>query len=108
MRGCELCNTIMFEINKTKHNQTKKHKYYSIMILNRYVITNVEVIKFRDKIKPYFITQTKNFNLFTICVFLRFDDDDNPYKISASNNVTYNIQSEHYSTFTTEIASDFL
>ena len=51
---------------------------------------------------------TKKFNLFTVCVFLRFDDDDNPYKISNSNNVTYNIQSEHYSTFTTELASDFL
>ena len=36
------------------------------------------------------------------------DDDDDPYKISVSNNVTYDIQSEHYSTYTTESVSDFL
>ena len=39
---------------------------------------------------------------------MRFDNDDNPYKISVSKKVTYKIQSENYSTFTTELATDFL
>ena len=93
---------------KTKRNQTKKHIYYSNLILNRYVKKNVEVIKFKDLCNPYFIEHTKKFNLFTVLVFLRFDDDDNPSKISVPNNVTYNNESENSSTFTTEFSSDFL
>ena len=51
MYKCELCNTIMLDRNKTKHNQTKKHKYYSNLILNRYAIKNVEVNNFKDVFK---------------------------------------------------------
>ena len=59
MYRCELSNTIMLETNKRKHNQTKKHKYYSNLILNRYLLKNVQVIKFRDVFNPYFIEDTK-------------------------------------------------
>ena len=52
----------MLERNKTKYNLTKKHKYYSNLIINRYVIKNVEVIKFKDIFIPYFIEHTKNSN----------------------------------------------
>ena len=79
MYRCDLCNTKLLKRNKTKHNQTKKHEYYSSLILNRYVIKNVEVINFKDVFNPYFIEHTKKFNLFTVCVFSRFDKDDDPY-----------------------------
>ena len=69
MFRCELCITILLKRNKTKHNQTKKHKYYSNLILNRYVIKNVEVIKFKDVIKPYFIKHTKKKSVFSQFVF---------------------------------------
>ena len=62
MYRCELCNTIVQNRNKTKHNQTKKHKYYSNLILSRYVIKNVEVSKFKDVFNPYFTTHTRKFN----------------------------------------------
>ena len=48
MIRCEICNTNMLPRSETKNNHTKKHKYYSKMILNRYVIKNVEVFKFKD------------------------------------------------------------
>ena len=66
---CDLCNTIVQKRNKTKHNQTKKHEYYSNLILNRYVIKNVEVINFKDVFNPYFIIDTRKFNLFTVSIF---------------------------------------
>ena len=49
-------------------------------------------------------------NLFTVCIFLRLDNDKDPrnHNISVSNNVTYHILSENYSTFTADLASDFL
>ena len=61
---CELCNTILLERNKTKHKQTEKHKYYSNLIINRYVIKDVKVIRFKDIFNPYFIEHTKKLNFF--------------------------------------------
>ena len=90
MYKCELCNTNMLERNKTKHNQTKKHKQYSNLILNRYVIRDVDVIKFKDTFNTYFIEHTKKNTFFKVCISLRFDDDNDPrnHKINISNNVT--------------------
>ena len=59
MYRCELCNSIVQKRNRTKHNIIKKHKYYSILILNRFVIMNVKVSKFKDEFNTYFIPQYK-------------------------------------------------
>ena len=59
MYRCELRNTIVQKRDKTKDNQTKKHKYYPSLIINRYVIKNVEVIKFKDVFNQYFIDHTR-------------------------------------------------
>ena len=95
---------------KKKHYQSRKQKYYSNLILNRYVIKNVVVNKFKDVFNLYFKAHSKQINFFTLCVYLRFDDDEDPCnrKITVSNNVTYNIQSEHYTTYATQQAPDFL
>ena len=117
MYRCEVCDVILQERYKTKHNQSKKHKYYSNLILNRYVIKDVEVAKFKDVFDPYFTHHSRKFNFFTVCIIIRYhsdlfefyDSEHPPYhKISIPNNVIYNIQSEHYSTYTREAASDFL
>ena len=110
MYRCELCNTIVQKRNKTKHDQSKRHKYYSNLILNRYVIKNVKVIKFKDVFNPYVTAHTRKFNFFTVSILLREHDREHPlnHKINVSNYVTYNIQSEHYTTYTKEPASNFL
>ena len=73
---------------------------------------NVEVAKFKDIVDPYFINQTKEFIFFEVCVFSRFNVDhyEDPCnrKIGVAINVTYDIKSENYSTYTRESASDFL
>ena len=90
MYKCELCKTFLLERNKTKHNQTKKHKYYSNLTLNRYAINKVEVIKFKDVFNPYFTAHTRKFDFFKVCISLTFYDGEDPgnKKISVSNNVT--------------------
>ena len=110
MYRCELCNTILLKRNKTKHNQTKKHKYYSNLTLNRYVIKNVEVIKFKDVLNPYFTAHTRKLNFFTVPITLTLYEGESPlnHKINVSNYVTYNIQSENYITYTTKLANDIL
>ena len=118
MYRCDICDTSLLKRNKTEREQSKKHKsYYSNLILNRYVIKNLEVAKFEDVFDPYFTHQSRNFSFFTICIILRhhsdlfkFDDGDHPldHKISIPNNITYRIESEYYSACTTESACDFL
>ena len=95
--------------NKTKHDQSKKHKYCSNLILKRYIIKDVEVAKYKDVIDPYFTHQSRKFNFFTVSILLGFYDGEYPlkHKINMSNYVTYNILSELYTTCTTELASGF-
>ena len=93
MYRCELCITFMLERNKTKHNQTKKHKYHSNLILNRYDTKNVGVIKLKGVLNPYLTAHTRKFNFFIVSIY----DGEHPLnqKIIVSNYVTFNIQSEH-------------
>ena len=110
MYRCIWCNVTFLKRYKTKHGQSKEHKYYSNLIFNRYVIKNVEVIKFIDVFSPYFIERTRKFNFFTVHIILKPHEDVPSLnrEISVSNNVTYNIQSENNTTYTTEPAPDFL
>ena len=62
MYRCPLCNVILQNRNKTKHKQSKKHKYYSNLILNQYVRKNVEVNNFKDIFNPYFTAHTRKFS----------------------------------------------
>ena len=100
----------MLERNKTKHNQTKKHKYYSNLMINRYIIKINEVIKPKDVFNPFSTAHTRNFNFFTVRITLRLYEGESPldHKINVSNYVTYIIQSENYTTYTTELTNDFL
>ena len=97
MYRCELCNIILEKRNKTERSQSKKHKHFSKLILNRCVIKNDEVIKFKDVFNPYFTAHTRRFNLFTASIFLKLYDGEHPldHEINVSNYVTYNIRSEH-------------
>ena len=114
---CDLCNLIMLPRKKTKHNKTKTHKYFSNLILIRYVIKDVEVAKFKDVFDPYFTHHSRKFNFFTVCIICRhhsnllgFYDCDHllDHKKSIANNITFRIESENYSACTTESACDFL
>ena len=80
------------------------------MILNRHVIKNVKVSEFKDELNPYFIEHSRKFKFFTKNIFsILYNKEHPPYeKKNVSNYVTYNIESEHYSTHTTVPAPDFL
>ena len=59
---------------------------------------------------PYFTAHTRKFNFFTVSILLRLYDGEHPlnHKTIVSNYVTYNIQSKHYTTYTTGLADGFL
>ena len=39
--------------NKNKHEQSKKHIYFSKLTMNRYIVRNPEIDKFKDSIQSY-------------------------------------------------------
>ena len=71
---------------------------------------NVKVSEFKVEFNPYFIEHSRKFKFFTVSILLRLYNEEHPLneKINVSNYVNYNIESEHYSTYTTVPAPDFL
>ena len=64
MYRCELCNTSLLERNKTKHDRSKKHRLYSNLLLNRYVIKDVELAKIKAVFNLFFYTSIKKIQFF--------------------------------------------
>ena len=85
---CNECNTIIKKKYKSKHDQSKEHKYFADLVLNTYVIKGIGVNKFKDTITLYYNEHTKKFDIFTFYVYFKVDDEIN-YKISVPNQVVY-------------------
>ena len=60
MYRCEICNTNVQERYRKKHNQSRKHKSYSNLMLNRHVQKDVQVVKFKDAFNTYLTKHLKN------------------------------------------------
>ena len=48
MMKCQVCNTILKKKNKTKHDQTKKHKYFSNLVLYKNIVKDIACDNFED------------------------------------------------------------
>ena len=91
---CEICDTHLLKRNKTKHEPSNKHKYFSNLILNRYFIKNVEVNKLTDVFYPYFIAHTRKFNSFTVHISFRdYEGDPLSHKtdVSITSLITFKV-----------------
>ena len=53
MEECNICLTKIKKRNYNKHEQSKKHKYFSNQIINKYVVRNPEIDKFKDIIQTF-------------------------------------------------------
>ena len=45
---CEICHSLIERKIMTKHDNSKKHKYFSKLILNTYFVKNVRLNEFKD------------------------------------------------------------
>ena len=50
---CHEINTTIKKKNKSKHEQTKKHKSFSNLVLYKYTIKDIAVDKFEDVLTSY-------------------------------------------------------
>ena len=66
-RKCNICLTKMEKRKKKKHEKSKKHKYFlSNLIINKYIIKNNEIDKFKDILQSYYEEHKKKFNEFSV------------------------------------------
>ena len=74
MEECDICLTEIKRRNKNKHEQSKKHKYFSNLIMNKYIVPNPEIDKFEEIFQPYYDKHKKKFDNFTVCVMWKKTD----------------------------------
>ena len=71
---CHECNTTIEKKYKSKHEQSKKHKYFANLVLSRCVIKDMAVDKFKDAITLYNNEHIKKIDIFTVWVYFQVDD----------------------------------
>ena len=74
MEECNICLTKIKKRNKNKHEQSKKHKYFSNLIINESIIKINEFYSLKDIIQPYYNNHKKNFDNFSVCVMWKKND----------------------------------
>ena len=74
MEECNICLNKIKKRRKFKHEHFKKRKYFSNLIVNKYIVCYPEIDKVKDIIQPYFINQKMKFDNFTICVMWEKND----------------------------------
>ena len=51
-----------------KYEESKKHKTFSNLIINKYIVKNIEFYNLKDIIKPYYNNHKKKLDNLTVCV----------------------------------------
>ena len=68
MEECKMCLTKIKMRNKNKHEQSKEHKYFSNLIINKYIVKNNEFYNLKDFIQPYYKIYRNKFDNLPVCV----------------------------------------
>ena len=50
---CQQCNTTVKKENKAKHEQSKTHKFFSILVLKKYVVKDIAIDTLKDVITSH-------------------------------------------------------
>ena len=74
MMKCEICHSLIQKKNKTKHDNSKKHTYYSNLTLNTYFVKDVKLDEFKDVLFKYYFDHMKKFKIFTVRVYWKVND----------------------------------
>ena len=75
MYECDICLTKIKKRNKNKHEQSKKRRYfYSNLPVNKYIVKNNDINKFKDILQSYCDEHKKKFNEFTVMIIWKKND----------------------------------
>ena len=72
MEECDICLTKIKKPKKNKHQQSKKHKYFlSNLIINKYIVRNNEIDKFKDILQSYYDKHKKKFDYVDVLIICK-------------------------------------
>ena len=71
---CEICHSFIQMKNKTEHDNSKKHKYYSNLVLSTYIVKDVKLDEF-NALSKYYFDHMKNFISFTVRVYWNVNNE---------------------------------
>ena len=75
MYECSICSAKIKKRNKNKHEKSKKHRYFlSNIIVNKYIVKNNDIYKFKDILQSYCDEHKKKFNDFTVMIIWKKND----------------------------------
>ena len=74
MYECDICLAKINKRNKSKHHQSRRHRYYcSNLIINEYIVNKDEFYHFKDIFKSHYITHKKKFNSFVVLIVCKLN-----------------------------------
>ena len=72
MEECDICLTKIKKRNRNRHQVSKKHKsFLSNVIINKYIIKNDEIDKFKDILQSYYDRHKKRFDNFAVRIICK-------------------------------------
>ena len=75
MYECGICLAKLKKRNKSKHEKSITHRYFlSNVIVNKYIVKNNDINKFKDILQSYCDEHKKNFNEFTVTISWKKND----------------------------------
>ena len=86
--NCEICHKIIQRKNRTKHDNSTKHEYYSNLNLKTYIVKDKKLDGFKDVMFKYYFDHSKKLNIFTARVYWKVNDEIQS-KLSVSHIVSY-------------------
>ena len=104
---CETCHSLIQRINKTKHDNSKKHKFYSNLILNTYIVKDVKLDEYKDFMSKYYFDHIKKLKSFTVRVYWKVNNEIQ-FKLSVPHVVSFGMVVHSITVYIEETACDFL
>ena len=75
MYECDICLAKIKKRNKNKHEKSMKHRYFfSNMIVNKYIVKNSDINKFKGFLQSYCDEPKKKFKEFTVTIIWKKND----------------------------------
>ena len=104
---CEICQSLIQRKNKTKHDNSKKHKYYSDLILGTCIVKDVKTDEFKVVLSKYYFDHMKKFNSFTVRNYWKVNDEFQ-FKLSVPHVISFGMVVHSMTVEIKESACDFL
>ena len=104
---CEICQSLLQRKNETKHDISKKQKYYYDLIFFTYTVKDLKLDDFKNVLSTYYFDHTERIISFTVRVFWKVNNDIQ-LKLSVPHVVSFGMVVHSMTVNIKNTACDFL